>query len=122
MSVYMQAFFFYFHNFSALRMISESKSLPVLNPGQEQFQCLISDTSFSWGGGSTAEWDGCNRPGLRGHAGAEQPAAAAVTGEGRRQFQADERANQIQPDLQAAERGEGGAGRPGSHIQNPGDG
>lgn len=82
---------------------------------------LIRDTRVSRGGGSPAEWDGCNRPSLWGHAGTEQPSAAAATREGRRQFQADEWANQIQPNLQAAERGEGGVGRPSSHIQNTGD-
>lgn len=82
---------------------------------------LIPDTSVFRGGGSPAQRDGCDGPGLRGHAGAEQPLVAAAPGEGRRQLQADERADQIQPDLQAAEGGEGGVGRPSAHIQNPGD-
>lgn len=96
--------------------ISDPKTLSLNQFRTNNIFFNIGHLCLFTGGGSASERDGCDWPGLRGHAGAEQPAAAAATREGRRQFQADERADQIQPDLQAAQRGEGGAGGPGSHI------
>lgn len=75
----------------------------------------------SVGGGCSAERDGRDGPGLRGHAGTEHPPDAAAPRKRRRQLQADERANQVQPDPQAAEGGEGGACRPTPHFKNAGE-
>lgn len=72
------------------------------------------------GGGRSAQWDGRDGPSLRGHAGTEHPSHAAAPRKRRRQLQADERADQVQPDPQAAERGEGGASRPAAHLKNAG--
>lgn len=72
------------------------------------------------GGGRSAQRDGRDGPGLWGHAGTEHPPHAAAPRKRRRQLQADERADQVQPDPQAAERGEGGASRPAAHLKNAG--
>ena len=75
----------------------------------------------SAGGGRAAERDGRDGPGLRGHAGTEHPPDAAAQRKRRCQLQADERADQVQPDPQAAKRGEGGARRPTAHFKNSGE-
>lgn len=81
--------------------------------------CLLPAPSA--GGGRPAERDGRDGPGLRGHAGTEHPSDAAAQRKRRCQLQVDERADQVQPDPQAAERGEGGASRPTPHFKNSGE-
>lgn len=85
------------------------------------FFCSMTLHLPSKGGGRTAERDGRDRPSLRGHAGTKHSPDAAAQRKGRCQLQADERADQVQPDPQVVKRREGGAGRPIAHVKNSGE-
>ena len=73
------------------------------------------------GGGDTDHRHGGDWTGVGGHAGAELKADPAAEREGRRQLQADERANQVESNRKAGEGGEGDVHPASGHSHHPGE-